>query len=152
MTSKVAYLAAAAIALALPASAFAQNNSPRVPGTEPALPSIQAPSMNDRVAPGGLQKKSFESVDLKGKDVYDPAGKKVGEIDEVVPTQGQPREAIVAVGGILGIGAKKVLIPASDIERGDDGRLVVAMTENQIEKLPEYERPSGTPPSPDGVR
>ena len=107
MTSKVAYLAAAAIALALPASAFAQNNSPRVPGTEPALPSIQAPSMNDRVAPGGLQRKSFESADLKGKDVYDPAGKKVGEIDEVVPTQGQPREAIVAVGGILGIGAKK---------------------------------------------
>ena len=35
--------------------------------------------------------------------------------------------AVVAVGGILGIGAKKVLIPASDIERTDDGRLIVAM-------------------------
>ena len=152
MTGKVAYVAAAAIALALPASAFAQNNSPRVPGSEPALPSIQAPSMNDRVAPGGLQKNAFESSDLKGKDVYEPAGKKVGEIDEVVPSQGQPRDAVVAVGGILGIGAKKVLIPASDIERSEDGRLVIAMTENQIEKLPEYERPSGTPPSPDRVR
>jgi len=152
MTGKVAYVAAAAIALALPASAFAQKNSPRVPGSEPALPSIQVPSMNDRVAPGGLQKNAFESSDLKGKDVYDPAGKKVGEIDEVVPSQGQPHDAVVAVGGILGIGAKKVLIPASDIERGEDGRLVIAMTENQIEKLPEYERPSGTPPSPDRVR
>jgi sporulation protein YlmC with PRC-barrel domain len=154
MTSKVAYLAAAAIALALPASAFAQSSSPKVPGTEPALPSIQAPSMNDRVAPGGLPKQSYESSDLKGKNVYDPAGKKVGSIDEVVPTQGQPRDAVVAVGGILGIGTKKVLIPATDIERSQDGRLVIAMSENQIEKLPEYERPRGTsaPVVPGGAR
>ena len=150
MTSKVAYLAAAAIALALPASAVAQGSSPKIPGTEPALPSVQAPSMNDHVAPGGLQKNAFESSDLKGKNVYDPAGKKVGSIDDVVPTQGQPRDAIVAVGGILGIGAKKVLIPATDIARGEDGRLVVAMSENQIERLPEFERPRApsapTPP------
>jgi sporulation protein YlmC with PRC-barrel domain len=155
MTSKTAYLAAAAIALALPASAIAQSSSPRIPGTEPALPTVQAPSMNDRVAPGGLQPKpSFESSDLRGKNVYDPDGKKVGSIDDVVPAQGQPREAIVAVGGILGIGAKKVLIPATDIERSNDGRLVVAMSENQIEKLPEFERPRGSSPSalPDGAR
>jgi sporulation protein YlmC with PRC-barrel domain len=142
MTSKVAYLAAAAIALALPTSAFAQSTSPSVPGTEPALPSTQAPSTG--VAPGGLPKQTFEAQDLKGKNVYDPAGKKVGEINEVVPQQGQPRDAIVAVGGILGIGAKKVLIPTTDIERMDDGRLVVAMSEDQLEKLPEYERPRQT--------
>lgn len=141
MTSKAAYVAVATIALALPASAMAQSSAPRIPGTEPALPTVQAPSMNDRVVPGGLHKSAFESSDLKGKNVYDPAGKKVGSIDDVVPTQGQPREAIVAVGGILGIGAKKVLIPATDIERSDDGRLVVAMSENQMEKLPEFERP-----------
>jgi sporulation protein YlmC with PRC-barrel domain len=154
MTSKAAYLAVAAIALALPVSAVAQSSSPKIPGTEPALPSVQAPSMNDRVAPGGMQKQSFESADLKGKNVYDPAGKKVGAIDDVVPAQGQPRDAIVAVGGILGIGAKKVLIPATDIERSTDGRLVVAMSENQIEKLPEFERPRGTSPSdlPGGAR
>ncbi len=146
MTSKVTYLAAAAIALALPASAIAQSSSPRIPGTEPALPTIQAPSMNDRVAPGGLHKSTFESSDLKGKAVYDQAGKKVGSIDDVVPTQGQPREAIVAVGGILGIGTKKVLIPATDIERNDDGRLIVAMSENQLENLPEFERPRTASP------
>jgi len=142
MTSKVAYLAAAAIALALPMSAFAQSTSPSAPGTEPALPSTQAPSTG--VAPGGLPKQTFEAQDLKGKNVYDPAGKKVGEINEVVPQQGQPRDAVVAVGGILGIGAKKVLIPTTDIERMDDGRLVVAMSEDQLEKLPEYERPRQT--------
>jgi sporulation protein YlmC with PRC-barrel domain len=154
MASKVAYLGAAMIALALPASVLAQSNSPRVPGAEPALPNVQAPSMNDRIAPGGLRKHSFESSDLRGKNVYDPAGNKVGSIDDVVPAQGQPREAVVSVGGILGIGAKTVLIPATDIERSDDGRLVVAMSENQIEKLPEYERPRGEPPSasPDGAR
>ena len=137
------YLAAAAIALVLPASVSAQSDSSKVPGSALALPTVQAPSMNDRVAPGGLRTQAFESKDLKGKDVYDPAGKKVGSIDAVVPQQGQPRDAVVAVGGILGIGAKKVLIPAADIERMDDGRLVVAMSENQIEKLPEYERPRG---------
>jgi sporulation protein YlmC with PRC-barrel domain len=147
MTSTRTYLAAAAIALALPASAFAQSSPSRIPGTDP-LPSVQAPSMNDRVAPGGLKKQAFQSKDLKGKNVYDPAGKKVGSIDEVVPQQGQPRDAVVAVGGVLGIGAKKVLIPATDIERMDDGRLVVAMSENQIEKLPEYERPRGSGSAP----
>lgn len=151
MTSKRTYLAAAAIALALPASAFAQGSPSRVPGTDP-LPAVQAPSMNDRVAPGGLKKQAFDSKDLKGENVYDPAGRKVGSIDEVVPQQGQPRDAVVAVGGVLGIGAKKVLIPATDIERMDDGRLVVAMSENQIEKLPEYERPRGGPATPGDAR
>ncbi len=161
MTIKTApYLAAAAIALALPVSSFAQSTSPAMPGTTPTPPEIQAPSqapsMNDRVAPGGLpsndatrqMKQPFEATELKGKAVYDAAGKKLGSIDEVVPQSGQTREAVVEVGGILGIGAKKVLIPASDIARADDGRLVVAMSEDQVEKLPEYEqspRPTAAP-------
>ena len=107
--------------------------------------------MNDSVAPGGLKpsaaapretlKQPFDATELKGKAIFDASGKKVGSIDEVVPQAGQTRDAVVAVGGFLGIGAKKVLIPASDIERTDDGRLIVAMSESQIERLPEYERP-----------
>ena len=90
-------------------------------------------------------KQPFEASDLKGKDVYDAAGKKVGSIDEVVPATGQVRDAVLSVGGILGIGAKKVLIPASDIERGNEGRLVISMTQEQLDKLPEYEAPKRTP-------
>ena len=160
MTSKTApYIAAAAIALALPLAlpgiANAQSTPPAPQGS-PALPTLQAPSMNDSLAPGGLSprasapretmKQPFEATELKGKAVFDATGKKVGSIDEVVPPAGQTRDAVVAVGGIFGIGAKKVLIPASDIERTADGRLIVAMSEAQIERLPEYERPRSARP------
>lgn len=158
MTGKTApYLAAAAIALSIPGFAHAQSTPPAPQGS-PALPTMQAPSMNDSVAPGGLaprgaapsetMKQPLEAPELKGKTVFDAAGKKVGSIDEVLPQTGQARDAVVAVGGILGIGAKKVLIPASDIERKEDGRLIVAMTESQIEQLPEFERPRPSTSSP----
>lgn len=109
--------------------------------------------MNDSVAPGGLvpretMKQPLEAPELKGKAAFDVAGKKVGSIDEVLPQTGQARDAVVTVGGILGIGAKKVLIPANDIERKEDGRLIVAMTESQIEQLPEFERPRPATSSP----
>lgn len=153
MTGKTApYLAAAAIALSIPGFAHAQSTPPASPGS-PALPTTQAPSMNDSVAPGGLvpretMKQPLEAPELKGKAAFDVAGKKVGSIDEVLPQTGQARDAVVTVGGILGIGAKKVLIPANDIERKEDGRLIVAMTESQIEQLPEFERPRPATSSP----
>jgi sporulation protein YlmC with PRC-barrel domain len=156
MTSKVTpYLAAAAIALALPGFALAQSGTSSTPGASPAPAPIPAPSMNETKGPGSSSslssstKQPFEASELKGKDVYDAAGKKVGSIDDVVPQTGQTRDVILSVGGILGIGSKKVLIPASDIERGNEGRLVVAMSEDQLDKLPEYERPRATT-SPSG--
>ena len=155
MTSKFApYLAAAAIALALPLSALAQQGGSSTPGASPAPAPSPAPMQNQAAPSGsdagksaapsaasGAMKQPFEAADLKGKDVYDAAGKKVGSIDEVVPATGQPRDAVLSIGGILGIGAKKVLIPASDIERGNEGRLTVSMTQEQLDKLPEYEAP-----------
>jgi len=148
MTSKVApYLAAAAIALTLPLSALAQQGGSSMPGASPA-PAPASPPSQTQTAPGGSDmgtksatKTPFEATDLKGKDVYDAAGKKVGSIDDVIPQTGQARDAVLSVGGILGIGAKKVLVPASDIERGNEGRLVVSMTQEQLDKLPEYEAP-----------
>jgi sporulation protein YlmC with PRC-barrel domain len=152
MTSKVApYLAAAAIALTLPLSALAQQggSGSSMPGASPAPAPASPPSQSQsQTAPSGSDmgtksatKTPFEATDLKGKDVYDAAGKKVGSIDDVIPQTGQARDAVLSVGGILGIGAKKVLVPASDIERGNEGRLVVSMTQEQLDKLPEYEAP-----------
>jgi sporulation protein YlmC with PRC-barrel domain len=89
---------------------------------------------------GGLRQ-PFEASELQGKDVYDSAGKKVGSIDAVVPSTGPTRDVVLSVGGILGIGSKKVLVPATDIDRGNADRLVVSMTQDQLDKLPAYEAP-----------
>ena len=153
MTSKVApYLAAAAIALTLPLSALAQQGGSSTPGASPA-PAPASPPSQSQAAPGGsdtgkstapaagAMKTPLEATDLKGKDVHDAAGKKVGSIDDVIPQTGQARDVVLSVGGILGIGAKKVLVPAADIERGNEGRLTVSMTQEQLDKLPEYEAP-----------
>jgi len=155
MTSKVApYLAAAALALALPLSAVAQQGGKSLPGASPAPAPSPAPMESQSPSPSGgadagksALKTPLEATDLKGKDVYDAAGKKVGSINDVIPPSGQARDVVVSVGGILGIGSKKILVPASDIERGNEGRLVIAMTEEQLDKLPEYEMPKREAPA-----
>ncbi len=165
MTSKyVAYLAAATIALALSAGAKAADSS-STPGASPAPAPVPAP-MNDQSGSssssgsiGGLNgtnsqpsmqsgqsnlRQPFEASELQGKDVYDSAGKKVGSIDAVVPSTGPTRDVVLSVGGILGIGSKKVLVPATDIDRGNSDRLVVSMTQDQLDKLPAYEAPKAS--------
>jgi len=106
---------------------------------------LTAPSAGTPSSASG--KMTFEEValaasELKGRDVYSDAGKKVGEVADVIPETGTAREIVLSVGGFLGIGDKLVSVPASTINKNTDGRLVVAMTEAQLKKLPDY-KPAG---------
>jgi len=162
MTSKyVAYLAAATIALSFSAGAMAADDT-SIPGANPAPAPLPAPMNDHSGSPsssgsvGGLSgtnsqpsmqsgiRQPFEASELQGKDIFDSAGKKVGSIEAVVPASGPTRDVVLSVGGILGIGSKKVLVPASDIDRGNGDRLVVSMTEDQLDKLPAYEAPKAS--------
>lgn len=76
---------------------------------------------------------------LVGKDVYGADNRNMGEVEDVVMgTNGQVESVLVDVGGFLGIGARRVAIPVSQIQLGQDDRLTTTMTEAQAKELPEY--------------
>jgi hypothetical protein len=67
----------------------------------------------------------------------------IGKVDDLVIGQdGRIAQAIVGVGGFLGIGEKKVALPLSEIRlmRSEDGTLfgVVMRTKQQLKDMPEF--------------
>ena len=82
---------------------------------------------------------------LIGKTVYSAEDENIGEISDLVMQEegGATRVALIDVGGFLGIGEKTVAIPFEEIrvekesESATEPKLVVAMTKEQLEALPE---------------
>jgi len=80
--------------------------------------------------------------DLMDRDVVDVAGEHIGEVDDLlIGPDDTVTQAIVDVGGFLGIGEKTVAIDLNElqIEQGAGGALMVDITREQAEALPEYE-------------
>lgn len=82
---------------------------------------------------------------LTGARVYDTNDKWVGEISELlVNEEGKITDAIIDVGGFLGIGEKPVALQLSDLkilQQEDSGevRIYTAMAEEELEAMPEFE-------------
>ncbi|MDB5535279.1 MAG: PRC-barrel domain containing protein [Devosia sp.] len=78
---------------------------------------------------------------LEGATIYGADDHKVGKVDHVHGA-GAGTAAIVDVGGFLGIGAKPVAVPLSELEfmRDQDGHVhaVTTWTKDQLEKMPEH--------------
>jgi sporulation protein YlmC with PRC-barrel domain len=141
MTGKTIPLVLAGAIVAASAGAIVGAN------TSSKAADMAQPAAKAATSAAGTQK--FEEValaasELKGRDVYSDAGKKVGEVADVIPASGTARQIILAVGGFLGIGEKLVSVPASTVNKNTDGRLVVAMSEAQLKKLPDY-KPAKAP-------
>ncbi|MDZ7908313.1 MAG: PRC-barrel domain-containing protein [Gemmobacter sp.] len=83
--------------------------------------------------------------DVQGASVYDAEDKRIGEVSELVlSADGKLTEAVIDVGGFLGIGAKPVALPIGSVDvvradGGDETRIYVSMTKEELEALPKYE-------------
>jgi sporulation protein YlmC with PRC-barrel domain len=77
--------------------------------------------------------------DLVGQTVYGANGEEVGEVSDIIARRGTTEpEALVGVGGFLGIGERDVAIPMSQLEmRGD--RLTTGMTKESLGAMDAYE-------------
>lgn len=74
-----------------------------------------------------------------GQSIYDQEGQEAGEIAEVLPGQGdQPVRIIIERGGVLGIGEKRYVVSADQLQMNGD-QVQLPMTEDQIAELPRYE-------------
>jgi sporulation protein YlmC with PRC-barrel domain len=83
-------------------------------------------------------------ADLVGAEVMGSGGDKVGEVDDIViSTAGADSvRAVLQVGGIAGIGEKRIALPLSQLqierEGNDDPQLRVAMDLDALERMPEF--------------
>lgn len=82
---------------------------------------------------------------LRSAAVYDIDNQRVADITDVVLGTGDTVEAVlIDVGGFLGIGARTVAISMDQLEiqgnaDADDFRVYLAITEEQLEALPEHD-------------
>ena len=76
-----------------------------------------------------------------GKDVVNPQGEEVGKVDDIVLSRMDQRPyAVIGVGGVLGIGQRKVTVPLETLDaRGDKVLLVAPLSKDQLKQQPEYE-------------
>ena len=81
------------------------------------------------------------SATLEGAKVYGADDHTVGHVSHVHGS-GATSQVIVDVGGFLGLGAKPVGVPASDLDfmRDEHGDIhaVTTWTKDQLEKMPEH--------------
>jgi sporulation protein YlmC with PRC-barrel domain len=166
MTMRMLTLAAAGALLLGPAVAFAQADNPNqetLPVPNPTAPAEQMDTgtgtgtdMNGSgmgtgttaaepmTAPTGASSLSaMTAEELIGRDIVDGEGNSVGEVEDLMIDSGnQMTHVLVDVGGFLGIGAKTVALQADRLQlsEGDGGDIVTAMSKEQIEALPGYEK------------
>ena len=78
---------------------------------------------------------------LEGATIYGADDHKVGKVSHVHGV-GSASQVVVDVGGFLGLGAKPVAVPLSQLEfmRDEHGDIhaVTAWTKDQLEQMPEH--------------
>ncbi len=88
-----------------------------------------------------------ESTGVLGKSVVGPNGEELGLItDVIVAPGGQPRAAVIDVGGFLGVGTRKVaidwnLLRFSPTDRHD--KIVATIDRRELQDAPEYRADAG---------
>jgi sporulation protein YlmC with PRC-barrel domain len=71
-------------------------------------------------------------------DVYDNAGKKIGQVDTVLQDKnGEIKGVAVGYGGFLGFGEKGAIVTLDQLKL-KDGALVTDISEDQLSTLPEW--------------
>ncbi|MCD1625414.1 MAG: PRC-barrel domain-containing protein [Paracoccaceae bacterium] len=124
-----------ALSLLLATSAIAQTDSTTAPADNTAP--MAGDSATDTMAPQSLSEMTVG--DLNGTDVMDANGDSIGNITDVV--QGtNDGEAVVGIGGFLGIGQYDVALPLSDLSyNAADQVISVSLTREELEAMPEYD-------------
>jgi len=81
----------------------------------------------------------YRASELIGATVLDDRGESVAEVDDiVVSTEDDKLHAVLAIGGLLGFGAKLITIPLDDLQitaNDDSPQVRIAMTGEQLEQL-----------------
>jgi len=109
-------LLVSAIALALSSTVYGMNETPSAGRYDSA---VNYPEYRNSSS------YALRASELIGGDVRNAADEVIGEIDDVVVSRdGGKVQAVVSVGGFLGIGSKLVLVPYEELRVTPDGKHV----------------------------
>jgi hypothetical protein len=94
-----------------------------------------------------------DSGDIIGTRIKNAQGKDIGEIDRLLidPQSGKVSHVVVGLGGFLGVGEKKVVVPWSELKMGagqEGKKPVIMMDQGKLENAPRYERTAKADRSP----
>jgi sporulation protein YlmC with PRC-barrel domain len=124
------------------AASHAQTGAP-----SSSTPSMNAPATHrGQTAAGPAWSNTENLVDsrkLVGAHVRNAQGKDIGQIDELLvdPKDGKISQAVVGIGGLAGIGAKKVVVPWSDVHVSmNRTKAIVNIEQATLDSAPRYER------------
>jgi hypothetical protein len=88
-----------------------------------------------------LTEAELNPANLEGATIYGPGDENLGSVSHVHGA-GTSAQVIIDVGGFLGIGAKPVAVPASQLdfmrEEGGDVHAVTSWTEDELKNMPEH--------------
>lgn len=140
----------AALAVATPLVAGAQTTRP---SDRPASDITKQRETRDARPAWKADGTVVESGDIIGTRIKNAQGKDIGEIDKLMidPQSGKISHVVVGLGGLLGVGEKKVVVPWSDLKMGavHDGRkAMITMDQAKLESAPRYERTARADRSP----
>ncbi|WP_299794281.1 PRC-barrel domain-containing protein [uncultured Marivita sp.] len=159
MTSKT-FLTTTALSLLLTTSAFAQSDSTATETETENAPIIEGAGEDTTMAPDATEDTmatddmATDTMDMEapqsisdmtvgeflGLDVVSSGtGEDVGEIDYVIQGASEP-EAVIGIGGFLGLGEYTVALPLSDFSYdAEDRTLMVNRTREELEAMPEFD-------------
>jgi sporulation protein YlmC with PRC-barrel domain len=84
--------------------------------------------------------RGMRTEQLVGKSVYNGNGERVGEIDDIVVNRNsRSTAAVVGVGGFLGVGEKKVVVPFDNMRMQGDRVVVAGLTKESASTMQPYQ-------------
>jgi uncharacterized protein YjbJ (UPF0337 family)/sporulation protein YlmC with PRC-barrel domain len=88
---------------------------------------------------------ALRASDIIGRDVRNSQNEEVGEVDDlIISPKDNVVQAVIAVGGVLGIGEKLVAVPYEDLRVGAKGQDVYYdVTKDQLKSMQEFKYREG---------
>ena len=132
------------IALALAAfvpAASAQQTSPPSPAPAPGSPpGVVATTNNPNLAVATVKLESGSRLSkIIGSAVQNDAGEQVGTVDDLIMTgDSEVTMAVIAVGGFLGLGAKLVAVPWSQLRPEAERVVLPGATKETLNGMPSF--------------
>jgi sporulation protein YlmC with PRC-barrel domain len=92
-----------------------------------------------------MNEQTVDSTRLVGMKVQTPDGKDAGEIDRLMVNtkDGKVSHAVIGVGGLAGVGERKVVVPWSQLKMARDAKdrdkMVVTIERAALDRAPRYD-------------
>ncbi len=83
--------------------------------------------------------KRSEAMKIVDFAVRDVQGEEVGDVENIIVTPDGKIYAVLEIGGFLGLGQDKVIVPYDQLQQRGIDYVVFAGTQEELENLPEYE-------------